>query len=204
MWNVVSGGCDVAWRRARRHRGPSDPAYTWVPLAHRPWRDCTRLRIGGGQAHGDEIPGASRLGTAPREVAVRHSPGASRRQPGRRGSARRKVRAVQLPRLLRRALWRRPPLHIAPGICDPIGRPPRRPTGPPRRRVVPTRPQPLPCSSRHVARMPAAGKTADSTGDDDPSRHRLRLDHTSGRAGGGHGGSRLPTLVRGAPRSRYH
>jgi hypothetical protein len=36
--------CDVAWQRARWHRNPSDPE-------HLPWRDCTWLCIGGGQAH---------------------------------------------------------------------------------------------------------------------------------------------------------
>jgi hypothetical protein len=190
-------GCDLAWRRARWHRSPSDPA-------HVPWRDCTRLRIGGGQAHGGVVLDASRLGAARRDVAFRHPLGASRQQPGQRGSARRKVRAVRLLRLLRRALWRRLLQHIAPGRRDPIGRPPRRLTAPPRQEARPTMPQPRPCSARPVARMPAAGKTADSTAGDDPSRHPLRRDRTNGRAAGGHGGSRLPTLVRRAPRSRYH
>ena len=189
-------GCDVAWRRARWHRSPFDPA-------HLPWRDSTRLPIGGGQAHGGVLLDASRPGAAPRDVAVRHPLGASRQQPGRPGSAHCKVRAVRLPRLLRRALWRRLLPHIAPGRRDPTGRPPRRLTTPPRQEVRPTMSQPRPCSTRPVARMPAAGKTADSTGGDDPSRHPLRRVHTSDRAAGGHGGSRLPTLVRRAPRSRY-
>jgi hypothetical protein len=193
MRNIVSKGCDVAWRRARWHRSPSDPA-------HHPWRDCTRLGIAGGQADVGVVLDASRLGAAPRDVAVRHPLGASRQQPGRRGSAHRKVRAVRLPRLPRRALWRRLLPHIAPGKRGPIGRPPRLPTAPPHRRAAPPR---RPCSTRPVARMPAAGKTADSTGDDDPSRHPSRLARTSGTAAGGHGGSRLPTLVRPASRSRY-
>src|ERR1700758_3672644 len=48
-------GCDVAWRRARWHRNPSDPA-------HLPWCDCTRLRIGGGQADVSVVLDASRWG----------------------------------------------------------------------------------------------------------------------------------------------
>ena len=124
---------------------------------------------------------------------VRHPLGASRRQPGRPGPARRTIGAVRLPRLLRRALWRHPPPRTAPGKPDPIGRPHHRPTAPPRRRA---RPSGRPGATRLVARTPAAGKTAGSTGGDGPSRCRSRLDRTSGTAAGGRDGSRLPTLVR--------
>ena len=46
-------GSDLAWRRARWHRNRSDPA-------HLPWRDCTRLGIGGGQPHAGMVLAASR------------------------------------------------------------------------------------------------------------------------------------------------
>ena len=127
---------------------------------------------------------------------VRHPLGASRRQPGLPGPARRTIGAIRLPRLLRRALWRHLPPRIAPGTHDPTGRPHRQLTAPLRRRAGPARPQRHRRSTRPVAHMPAAGKTAGSTDGGGPSRCRSRLDRTSGTAAGGRGGSRLPTLVR--------
>jgi len=125
----------------------------------------------------------------------KHSPGASRRQPWPLGSARRTARAVRWPRLLRRGLWRRPPLRIAPGRRGPIGRRRRRPTARSHRKARPVSPQPRPGSTKPAARRPAAGKTADSIGGDGPSRYRSRRDRTSGRDGGERAESRLPTLV---------
>nr|CAB11302.1 hypothetical protein MLCB2052.04c [Mycobacterium leprae] len=81
------------------------------------------------------------------------------------------------------------PLPIAPDTCDPTGRPTTR-----------LRPleksQPHHGSLRPVARTRAAGKTADSIGGTDSSRHRSHLDHTRGMVGAGNDASRLSSLVR--------
>ena len=156
------------------HRWTGFDLYTRVRLAHRPWRDFTRLPIGGGQTR------------------VRRLPGANRRRRERPGSARRTGRVVRLSRPPRRAPWRHPPPRIAPGKRDPRGPQHPRPTAPPRQEA---RPRPHPDSKRRVARRRVAGRTAGSTGGDGPSRRRSRLDRTSGTGGGGHGGARLPTLV---------
>src|SRR5205807_10037029 len=59
--------CEVARRRARWPRSPRDSA-------HHPWRDCTRLRIGGGQAHGDVIANTSRPGAVPSRSDTHSAP----------------------------------------------------------------------------------------------------------------------------------
>ena len=85
----------------------------------------------GASFHGATVPGyASSRG----QRRVRHPLGASRRRPGRPGSARHTVRAVRSPRLLRRARWRHPRPRSAPGRPGRTGRPRRRPTTPRRRR----------------------------------------------------------------------
>ncbi len=135
-------------------------------------------------------PTPARNGAArhPRHLLV-----ATRRQPWQPGSAPHTVRAVRSRRLLHRVLWQHPPLRIAPDTRDPTGRPHHRPTAQPRPLA---QPRPHRGLSRPVARMRVAGKTADSTGGADPSRHRSHLDHTSGMVGAGNDASRLPTLVR--------
>ena len=135
---------------------------------------------------------------------VRHRLGASHRRPGPPGSARRIVGATRLPRPPLRAPWRHPRPRIGPGRRGRKDRRRRPPTAPRHRRAGPARPPRRRDAARRVVRMPAAGKIAGSTGGDGPFRHRRRLGRTNGTAGDGNGGPRLPTLVGGPPRSRYH
>jgi hypothetical protein len=51
-------------RGCRRRCGPADRA---IHPTRRPWRDCTRLIIGGERAHGGGIPDRSHRGVARRE-----------------------------------------------------------------------------------------------------------------------------------------
>jgi hypothetical protein len=116
----------------RISKRPLLPAATGVPaargalagqrsaldVARGPWRDCTRLAIDGGQAACRNCSAKVGSGRCDTNDAVTHPLGASRRQPWRRGSARRTTGAVRLPRLPRRSLWH--VLGRAPHLVNPV------------------------------------------------------------------------------------
>ena len=199
----TSDAPDCYWRTGFGVRNALSKGIRNAPL--RPWVSGS-LRT---QVHVDttDAPSMARLYPAMHRSwsgRIRHPPGASHRPPERPGSARRIIRAVRSPGLLLRGRWRYPPPRTAPGRPGRTGRPRRPPTRPRRRAATPVSPRRRPGSARRAVRMPAAGTTAGSTGGDVPSRRRTRLDRTSGTAAGGGDGSRLPTLVGIARRSRYH